>query len=269
MLNVNRPVGELIRGWRQHRRRSQLDLALEADVSARHLSFIETGRAQPSRQMLLHLAEQLEVPLRERNALLMAAGYAPVYSQTPLDDPALQAEREAIELVLHGHEPYPALAVDRHWNLVVANRAVGMFLTGIAPDLLEPPLNVLRLSLHPAGLAPKIVNLGQWRGHVLTRLQREVELTADPDLATLHEELCGYPVPNDAQGSAGERQYGGLVIPMRVRTEQGLLSFFSTTTIFGTAIDVTLAELTIESFFPADAATAEALGRIALDGAAS
>lgn len=262
MLNADRPVGELLRGWRQHRRLSQLDLALNADVSARHISFLETGRSLPSRDMLLRLAEQLDLPLRERNTLLVAAGYAPTYHRTPLDDPAMRAAREAIDLVLAGHEPYPALAIDRHWILMAANHAIGPLLAGVAADLLEPPINVLRLSLHPTGLAPRIANLGEWRNHVLTRLQRQVEITADPVLAALHDELAGYPHPESASeidARDASPRYGGLVVPIRLQTNQGLLSFISTTTVFGTAVDITLDELAIESFFPADAATAEAL----------
>ena len=261
----SRPVGELLRAWRQRRRLSQLDLACEADVSARHLSFVETGRSLPSRPMLLHLAERLEVPLRDRNALLIAAGYAPVYPETGLDDPALRAAREAVDLVLTGHEPYPAVAVDRHWTLVAANRAVGPLLAGVAAELLRPPANVLRLSLHPAGLAPRIANLAQWRDHVLARLRRQVEITADAALAALDEELRGYPAADGgAAGSdraAEERDYGEVVVPLCLRTDRGLLAFFSTVTTFGTTIDITLAELAIESFFPADPATAEALRR--------
>lgn len=262
MLTAQRPVGELLRSWRQHRRISQLDLALDAEVSARHISFIETGRSLPSRPMLLHLAEQLDIPLREQNALLVAAGFAPVYPATPLDDPALQAERAAVELVLNGHEPYPAIAVDRHWNLVLANRASGAFLAGGAPELLEPPLNVLRLSLHPAGLAPQIANLGEWREHILARLQRQVEATADATLAALLDELRYYPSADhndEPVGQTGSPYYGGFVVPLRIRTAWGVLSFFSTTTIFGAPLDVTLAELAIEAFFPADTATAEVL----------
>jgi transcriptional regulator with XRE-family HTH domain len=256
---THRPVGEQLRGWRQRRRLSQLDLALNAEVSTRHLSFVETGRSLPSREMVLRLAEQLDVPLRERNALLVAAGYAPVYPATPLDDPAMRAAREAVELVLAGHEPYPALAIDRHWNLVTANRAVAPLIEGVAPELMEPPVNVLRLSLHPQGLAPRIVNLALWHAHVLARLGRQIELTGDPVLAALRDELAGYPAPDTGERHIDAR-YGGLVVPFRLRTPAGVLSFFTTTTIFGTAVDITLAELAIESFFPADSATAAAMG---------
>ena len=259
-----RTPGDLLRNWRQFRRISQLDLALNADVSTRHISFIETGRSQPSRNMLLHLAEQLDIPLRDRNDLLVAAGYAPVYSDVSLDDPARNAAREAIDMVLTGHEPYPAIAIDRHWNLVNANRAIGILLEGIAPEMLEPPVNVLRLSLHPEGLAPRILDPAPWRRHVRSLLRRQIERTADPMLSDLYDEVSGYPVQSFASGEEilnEESTAGGLVIPLRIQSSLGILSFFSTTTIFGAAHDVTLAELAIESFFPADAATSGALIR--------
>ena len=255
------PVGDLLRTWRQRRRLSQLALATEAEVSTRHVSFLETGRAKPSREMVLRLAEELEIPLGERNALLTAAGFAPIYPERALDDPALEAVREAVGLVLTGHEPYPALAVDRHWTLISANRAVAPFLDGVDPTLLQPPMNVLRVSLHPDGLAPRIANLARWRAHVLDRLRRQVDLTADPRLAALLEELRGYPAPADAacQESALRRGEAEVVIPFRLRTERGVLAFISTTTVFGTPVDVTLDGLAIESFFPADRFTAQEL----------
>ncbi len=249
-------VGDLLRTWRQRRRFSQLDLACEADISTRHLSFLETGRARPSREMILHLAERLDVPLRERNALLVAAGFAPVFPQRPLADPALTAARKAIDLILAGHEPYPALAVDRRWNLVAANRATERLMAGSDPSLLQPPINVLRLSLHPAGLAPRIANLAEWRAHLLARLDRQVDITADPALIELLEELKGYPVPAAAQP---HQDYGGVLVPLQLTVEGRVLSFFSTTTVFGTPVDVTLSELALEAFYPADPATAEAL----------
>lgn len=258
-----RPVGDLLRTWRQRRGFSQLDLACEANVSSRHVSFLETGRSLPSRSMLIHLSERLDIPLRERNSLLVAAGYAPVYSEHRLDDPALQAARKAVDLVLTGHEPYPALALDRHWNLVAANRALAPLLAGTAPELLRPPVNVLRVSLHPSGLAPRIENLKQWREHILTRLSRQIEVSADPVLGALHDELKACPMPDGATAEPKQaddaRAHPDVVVPLRLRTESGLLSFISTTTVFGTAVDVTLSELAIEAFFPADAATAEAL----------
>jgi transcriptional regulator with XRE-family HTH domain len=248
--------GTQIREWRQRRRLSQLDLSVDADVSTRHLSFVETGRAMPSREMVLRLADRLEVPLRERNQLLTAAGYAPMFAERSLDDPALKAAREAIELVLKGHEPYPALAVDRHWTLVSYNRAVPALLEGIAPELLEPPINVLRLSLHPGGLASRIVNLAQWRAHLLARLRHQVAVSADPVLAALADELRSYPSPKD---DAHEVTESAVVVPLVLSTPGGRLSFISTTTVFGTPVDITLSELALETFFPADAATARAL----------
>lgn len=264
MMGTSQPVGDLLREWRQRRRLSQLDLAGEADISTRHLSFVESGRAQPSREMVLHLAERLDVPLRERNVLLVAAGYAPVFRERPLADPALASARRAIDLVLQGHEPYPALTVDRHWTMVAANRAVAPLLAGADASLLQPPVNVLRLSLHPKGLAPRIANLAEWRTHLLDRLRRQVEVSADPVLSELLKELLGYPMPGAARarkpGNGGE--FASVLVPVQFTTETGTLSFFSTTTVFGTPIDITLSELALESFFPADAATAEALRKM-------
>jgi transcriptional regulator with XRE-family HTH domain len=255
-------LGDHLRDWRQRRRMSQLDLACEADISTRHLSFLETGRAQPSREMVLHLAERLDVPLRERNVLLTAAGYAPVFPERRLDDPALRAARNAVDLVLAGHEPYPALAVDRHWTLVASNASVARLLAGAAPALLAPPVNVLRLSLHPQGLAPRIANLAEWRAHLMARLRRQVDVSADPVLVALMEELRGYPVPPGTHAPRDQEpapDYAGVVVPLKLHAEGGILSFLSTTAVFGTPVDITLSELALESFFPADAATAEAL----------
>jgi transcriptional regulator with XRE-family HTH domain len=253
-------VGPLLREWRQRRRLSQLALACEAEVSSRHVSFLETGRAQPSREMVLLLAERLDVPLRERNTLLVAAGFAPVFAERALADPALDVARRAVDLVLKGHEPYPALAIDRHWTLIAANRAVAPLLAGIDPSLLQPPVNVLRLSLHPGGIAPRIVNASEWRTHIVERLRRQVAATADATLTALLDELRRYPLPDaGAAQQEAPSDFGGVLVPLRLRTESGVLSFVSTTTIFGTPVDVTLSELAIESFFPADAATAAAL----------
>ncbi|QSQ28580.1 helix-turn-helix transcriptional regulator [Pyxidicoccus parkwayensis] len=267
-MTQSRPVGELLRTWRQRRSLSQLDLALRAEVSARHVSFMETGRSKPSREMLLHLAEELDIPLRERNALLVAGGFAPVYSETSLDQPELQSAREAVDMVLAGHEPYPALAVDRYWTLVAANSAVGLLLEGVSPEMLEPPVNVLRLSLHPKGLAPHIANLSQWRNHVLSRLHRQVDVTADEKLAALHEELRAMPAPGGGAWPKGHGSHEpvGVVVPLRLNTRFGELSLFSTTTVFGTPVDITLSELAIESFFPADRPTAELLRRVSSEG---
>jgi transcriptional regulator with XRE-family HTH domain len=262
-------IGDLLREWRQRRRMSQLDLAVEADISTRHLSFVETGRAQPSREMLLHLAESLEIPLRERNVLLTAAGYAPVFAERPLDDPALGAARQAVEMVLKGHEPFPALAIDRHWTLITHNQAAARLMGSIAPDLLEPPVNVLRLTLHPDGLAPRIVNLAEWRAHLLTRLRHQIDLSADPVLIDLLQELSAYPVNRSPVNRSGtsriivDRSYTEMVVPFQLETEVGLLTFFSTTMVFGTPVDITLSELAIESFFPANLETGEKLRELA------
>lgn len=247
-------VGPLLRDWRLRRRLSQLDLALEAEVSARHLSFVETGRSRPSADMVLHLAERLEVPLRERNQLLLAAGHAPVFDQHELDEPEMAPVRDAIQLILDGHDPYPAIVVDRAWEMVASNRAIAPLIGGVAPDLLEPPVNVLRLSLHPEGVAPRIANLGQWRAHLLDRLRRQIALTGDPALQTLLAELEGYP-----GGEAPDEGEQTIAVPLRLRTEAGELAFISTVATFGTAVEVTASELSIESFFPADDSTAEAM----------
>jgi transcriptional regulator with XRE-family HTH domain len=255
--------GEHLRHWRQRRRMSQLALAGEADVSTRHLSFVENGRSAPSREMVLRLAERLDVPLRERNALLVAAGYAPMYRERPLDDPALAVAREAVQLILKSHEPHPALAVDRHWNLLAANAMVPHLLAGVDPALLQGQVNVLRLSLHPGGLAPRIVNLGQWRHHLFERLRQQVQATGDATLVALLEELRAYPVPADADATRLDGELLGVAMPFRFRTPGGVLNFISTTTVFGTPVDITLQELALETFFPADAATAAALRALA------
>ena len=253
-------VGPLLRDWRQRRRLSQLDLALEAGVSARHVSFVETGRARPSAEMVLHLAEHLDVPLRDRNRLLLAAGYAPRFAQHAIDDPELAPVREALQLVLDGHDPYPAAVVDREWELVVGNAGLALLLEGVDPALLQPPVNVLRLALHPEGIAPRVVNFGEWRGHVLDRLAKQVATTADERLAALYDELAGYPGPAHEHDTTDPVH--DVVTPLKIRTDDGVLSFFSTIATFGTATDVTVAELAIESFFPADAHTRDVvLGR--------
>jgi transcriptional regulator with XRE-family HTH domain len=250
-------LGGLLRDWRRRRHLSQLDLALDAGVSARHLSFLETGRSKPSREMVLHLSEQLDVPLRDRNALLLAAGFAPAYEERPIDSPEMAPARDALDKILTGHEPYPAVVVDRWWNLVAANRAVGLFTDLVAPHLMEPPVNVLRASLHPEGFAPRIVNLGEWRAHLLDRVSRQVALTGDERLAALHDEIAGYP------GGDGHHEMTGteIAVPLRFRADQGELRFFGTIATFGTAVDITLSEIAIEAFFPADAETGRILRR--------
>jgi transcriptional regulator with XRE-family HTH domain len=251
-------VGPLLRDWRRRRRLSQLELASEATVSARHLSFVETGRARPSRELVLHLAEHLDVPLRERNSLLLAAGYAPGFRQTPLEADEMAPVREALDTILAGHRPFPAVVVDRGWDLVTANEPAMEILTGgVAGDLLAPPANALRISLHPQGLAPRIVNFGPWAAHLVDRLRREADLYGDPDLADLHDELCGYP--GVAGSAVPPPVVSQLFMPLVLRTDGRELSFFSTVATFGTARDITVEELAIESFFPADRATADVL----------
>lgn len=256
--------GSLMRDWRQRRHLSQLALALRSNVSQRHLSFVESGRAEPSREMVLRLAEQLEVPLRHRNQLLLAAGFAPVYPERTLGDPALAPARSAIVRVLAGHEPFPALAVDRHWNLLDANRAARHFLAGVNDRLLQPPINVLRLSLHPDGLAPRIENFTEWREHLLARLDHQAEQSGDPELRALLGELRSYAAPRSSRiVSPSPDDVSGIIVPFRLRTGDGeLLSFISTTTVFGTPTEVTLSEIALECFFPADETTAEHLRRL-------
>lgn len=247
-------VGSLLKLWRERRRRSQLDLALDAEISTRHLSFVETGRARPSREMILLLAENLEIPLRERNKILITAGFAPVYSERNFEDASFDAARRAIELILKGHEPFPALAVDRHWNMVAANKTVPLMLEGVSGKLLAPPVNVLRLSLHAEGLAPKIVNLREWREHLLTRLKKQVADTADLALEELLKELSGYEIKGK-RGEKSSKIEDSIVVPLKIETRFGTLSFISTTTVFGTPVDVTVSEIALETFFPADDAT--------------
>ena len=256
-------IGQHLRVWRQRRRLSQLDFALDAEISQKHLSFIESGRSVPSRAMVLRLAETLEVPLRDRNRMLLAAGYAPVFTEKPLDDPQMRAAREAVERLIAAHDPYPALAVDRGWTLVSTNAAVGRLL-GLVRDqaLLAPPVNVLRLSLHPDGLSGAIANLAEWREHLLRRLARQVEAAADEGLAALLTELRAYPAPGGPKPGIDEGA-GRVFVPLQLRVGEGVLSFISTTTVFGTPTDVTLSELAVEAFFPADPATAEALRAMA------
>jgi len=262
-----RPVGALLREWRERRRLSQLDLAIQADISARHLSFVETGRSRPTPAMILRLTEQLEVPLRERNALLLAGGYAPAYPQHGLDAPELDNVRAALRQVLAGHEPYPAVVIDRWWDLQDANSGIGMLVEGCAPALLKPPVNVLRLSLHPDGMAPRIANLGQWRAHLLTQLRHRARALGDQRLADLYDELADYPGGTGDTLASGN----GVVLPLRYRYGDQELAMFSISATVGTATDVTVEELAIESFYPADAATAAAFRHLSItaEGAAA
>ena len=252
-----KPVGPLLRRWREQRGLTQLGLALQAEVSTRHLSFVETGRSVPSREMILHLCEHLDLTLRDRNEILLAAGYAPLYAETPLDTPPMHAVRETIRVVLRAQEPSPAAVVDRKWNLVEANAAISIFMRDVAPELLEPPVNVLRASLHPRGMAQHTVNLGEWRAHLLGRLRRQIAASADRDLRVLYDELASYPC-EDATSEL-DLAGGTIAVPLRIRHGARELAFLSTVTTFGTPLDITVQELAIESFFPADAETAEFL----------
>jgi transcriptional regulator with XRE-family HTH domain len=253
------PAGQLLREWRQRRNVSQLQLATGSAVSTRHLSFIETGRARPSREMVLHLAERLEVPLRDRNSLLLAAGYAPVYAERALDEEAMAPVREALGRFLAAHEPYPAVVLDRRYNLVLANESLNLLAADVAPELLEPPANALRATLHPQGMAPRIVNFDEWSAHLLHRLRRQIALTGDPALEALHEEVVAYPGVRSDPPPVDALAAAEIVLPLQLLVDGRELSFFSTITTFGTAVDVTLSELSVEAFYPADGETAAAL----------
>lgn len=253
-----RPVGELLREWRERRRLSQLDLSIQADISTRHLSFVETGRSRPTPRMIIKLTEQLDVPLRERNTLLLAAGYAPAYAQHALEEPELSSVRAALRQVLAGHEPYPAVVVNRWWEMLDGNPGAMLLTEGCAAWLLDPPVNVLRLSLHPEGLARRIVNLGEWRAHLLTQLRHRARSLGDDRLMDLHRELAAYPGGADADRNIAPHA-AGVVLPLRYRYGHQELSFFSVNASVSTATDVTVEELAIEAFYPADAATAAAL----------
>jgi transcriptional regulator with XRE-family HTH domain len=255
-------IGPLLREWRERRRLSQLQLALDAGISTRHLSFVETGRSRPGREMLLRVLERLEVPFREQNRLLLAGGHAPAFPERSLEDPELLPVREALDQILARHEPYPAVVVDRAWNFVAANSAMRGLAEGVAidPALLEPPVNVLRVGFHPRGLAPLIVNLGRWRAHFCQRLERQVAVTGDPDLAALLEEVAGYPISGDEPDPGPEPEAREILGPVRFRTPGGgELAYFGMFATFDTPFEVTTSELAMELLFPADQATADAL----------
>jgi transcriptional regulator with XRE-family HTH domain len=261
-------VGPLLRSWRERRRLSQLDLAGIAGVTTRHLSFVETGRSRPSREMVLHLAECLEVPLRERNRLLVAAGFAPTFREGDFDDPSFDSVRAALERILNGHEPYPAVVVDRQWQLVAANEAAMVLIEDVDPELMEPPVNVLRTALHPKGLAPRIENLEQWSDHIIGRLRRQALITGDEDLVDLAEELDGYVTEvlgtSDRRPSFGEGPEE-VALPVLFESRKGTLSLITTIATFGTALDITLAELALEAFLPADDETMRILNEYAAE----
>lgn len=261
VLPADRGVGPLLRAWRERRRMSQLELALSADSSARHISFVETGRSRPSEEMVLRLAERLDVPVRERNALLLAAGYAPRYPQTPLDAPALDTLRTGLERLIRGYEPYPALVMDARYDVVAANRGITMLLDGVPESLLAPPLNAMRLTLHPQGLAPRIRNLPEWRGHLLAQMERQIALYRSAPLRELYDEVAAYPVPDSPCPPSAEpaEDVPYFALPMRIEHEGRILSFISSVSTFNTPMDVTVAELAIETFLPADPATVKYL----------
>ncbi|MEU5412056.1 helix-turn-helix domain-containing protein [Streptomyces clavifer] len=257
-------VGPLLRGWREQRRISQLELALRADSSTRHISFIETGRARPSEQMILRLADHLDIPVRERNALLVVAGYAPRFTETSLADPAMGALREAMERLLAGYEPYPALVVDATYTVVAANRGIQLLLEGVSGHLLSPAPNAMRLTLHPEGLAPRILNLPEWRADLLAQMERQIALVRSPELRSLYEEVAAYPVPEPPPGAPATTAVGGggvpsLALPLQILHDGQVLSFIASIATFNTPMDITVAELAIETFLPADRATADRL----------
>ena len=261
-MTASAAVGGHLREWRLRRRMSQLDLACEAEVSSRHLSFVETGRAQPSRDMILRLAERLEVPMRERNVLLVAGGFAPVFPERSLDAPELAVAKAALDILLEGMKPYPAFAVDRHWNIVASNSALPQLFDGVDPVLLARPVNALRLSLHPQGLGPRIVNFAEWHAHVVDRLRHQIDLTADAGLIELLDEVRSYGRAQPGRPRPAPAAAPQMVVPFRVRIGDEVASFFTTTMVFGTPVEVTLSELALESFFPADAETAALVKRL-------
>lgn len=261
LMSATSPFGRQLRDWRQRRRLSQLALACDAEISARHLSFLESGRARPSRAMVLRLAAQLDLPLREQNALLLAAGYAPAFTEHRFEDPALASVRQAVGAILAAHEPFPALAINRHWTLVAANRSLAPLLDGVAETLLNPPVNVLRVALDPRGLAPRIANLPEWRHHLLDRLRRDAVASGDPQLAALHADLAATPQPS-ADRRMPAPAAPALAVPLQLVTQEGLVSLLSTTMVFGTATDILLSELAIETFLPADPSSSAVLRRL-------
>jgi transcriptional regulator with XRE-family HTH domain len=250
-------AGPLLREWRDRRRRSQLDLALDVGVSTRHLSFVETGRAKPSPELVLAIAQHLEVPLRERNTLLMAAGFAPRYHETPLDAPDMERMTASLQRMLDAHHPYPGVVLDRQWNVVLTNMAAAVLASGLPAELTGPPLNIFRVSLHPDGLASRTLNFDEWGSYLVTQLRRQVSLTGDGQLAALLDEVSAYPNVAELTARKGWTSWPeqSLLIPFRVDFDGVELSMFTTLTTFGTPRDITLDELAVELFFPADDAT--------------
>ncbi len=260
-MDAHQPsFGAYVRHWRRHRRMTQMELALAADSPTQHLSYLETGRAQPSREMVMRLAEHLEVPLRERNTLLLSAGFAPAFQQRSLTE--LKSACPAIDQVLQTHETYPAFAVDRYWNIVLTNEAIPQLYVDVAPELLRQP-NAVRLMLHPRGLAPRVISYAEWRSYVVTVLRRQIAATTDPGVEALLNEVLEYPLPIGTKSPAPTDRAERYATPLQIATDEGILSFLSTTTIFGTPIDVTLSELALEMLFPADAETITIVRKLA------
>jgi transcriptional regulator with XRE-family HTH domain len=253
MADQSLPFGVLLRRWRVSRRMTQIDLAEAADSSTRHLSYLETGRSRPSREIVLRFCEHLDVPLRDRNAMLLAAGFAPVFQERSLLE--LEQARVAIDRVLRAHMPYPAFAVDRHWNVVLSNGALPQLDEGCSAELLRTPINAMRLILHPQGMGPRILNFIEWRAHTITVLRQQIEVRADPVIQALLAEISGYPAPPGVVGLASSEGPQRYATPLQVATRLGTVSFLNTNMIFGTPTDVTLSELTLEMLFPADEAT--------------
>jgi len=263
-MSTHPEFGRLLRQWRAQRRLSQLALAGNAQISSRHLSFLETGRAAPSREMILKLSEELQIPMRQRNALLAAAGYAAIYPERPLDDPRLEAVGGIVRTVLTAHEPNPAMAIDHRWNIVAMNRTLPVLIRDVDPALQGPPLNALRITLHPGGLAPRIINFQQWRAQAIHMLRRRADATADPGLMSLLQEVQGYSYPGTPEPAPADAM-DEVAIPIRLATPKGNISFLTTTMIFGRPRDVTVSELAIECLFPTDKASASVLRELLAD----
>jgi transcriptional regulator with XRE-family HTH domain len=258
MQALRAPIGEQLRSWRERRQLSQLELSLAADVSARHLSFVENGRAQPGRDLILRLATELDVPLRDRNAMLVSAGFAPVFRHRRFDDPSFDSVRAIITATLETHKPFPAYVIDRHWSVVASNSAIPELFEGVAPELLIAPINVVRMILHPRGIAPRLLNFSTWRRHYLTQLRRQIVLTGDPVLEELYRDATSYPLQG-SEDAQNEGSVDGPAIAFEVMTSLGRLSFLSATTVFGSPADVTLEEIALELLYPANTFTAQAV----------
>jgi len=269
MVRRGPAIGDQVRAWRERRHLSQMELSLRAEVSSRHLSFVETGRARPGRELILRLAEELHIPLRDRNALLVSAGFAPVFEHRPFSDPSFDSVRAILELALEKHKPFPAYVIDRHWTVVASNAAIPEMYEGVAPELLRQPINVIRLMLDPRGMASRIVNFAAWRVHLLAQLRRQLSLTADPVLERLLREALAYPGGSTEDGDGAHSAFGGPAMPLEIATRFGRLRFMGATTVFGTPADVTLEEIALEVLYPADAVTEKTVRALAVPPASA